>query len=945
MFKGWASLGGVEIINAARTYAYAQELAPAFTLNDCHECDDLHLALGDKEYRSPILDEPTWFDPENPDTYNFAGFYPLSVSGVENSNREVSVLQSIRDGGVIGPTRLATKDVLVRGILIAGDPCSLQAGIEWFKYVLNGNVCSDGCEGDSFCFFYCCPDVVEGVVDENSLAKPHELSLQYKDWTTTSGEFIDGVWNPTVAPATATGPEFEGPCDDMVLEAKLSSTEDQSVIFEATNSDGTTAASTGEVVIHRTNYARNPTFRENTLSWFDGDNTTITKELGFNSGIITMDNAIVSDETIATFDGGYPVAAGDIYSGRVTAELLPPESSISTNLIENPRAQTSEYFWFLESGISFSSSLDSTHVINFPTSYQTTVEIEQSAGSTGWVGIGGHVDDFLINVKGNTDYFVQVQVYPTVSTEFRPHIRFIDASDNVTIIDPNVDAVLTVDTWNTIQFQVTSSPGAVRAWISIGQNMQDTTVLVGTQTWYDAALMVESSTPVSYFDGDSVNAEWNGIPNESTSTLIIPTPDICLTLQLGVFSGGIVTPILGQNYILSQFSPIDLEITDITIPFDGTLIGIINSCDSIDSEVRVRLSEAIITKTSSQIEYFDGDSSIEGFDTSWTGMSNNSSSVREIENNTLILNIPEGDTVPPLRPELTVSNASELTVEELILWHRDSIEPSECVDKTFSRTLRNVVTTSGPEILRKVEECDHAIAEVEFTLTAANPYIWHLLPLVVELTEDEEEEGPEPPGILEPQQAQVFHFPPRTIDAEDDCPDDSAPLPISDPLCPLPPAPPRPPLPADCLEDVDTYVRRAVGITGDLFSQWQEAVPIINLENRSSKAVRQARIRFFTNPLERTSLDDIDPCGFCGEFIISYMPKNSIIIIDGMIERARIDQGGSSSREATHLLYGADGGPMTWPSLTCGVPYIMTVDVSPVDVDLVTAKLSVAVRS
>src|SRR5690606_5226388 len=118
-----------------------------------------------------------------------------------------------------------------------------------------------------------------------------------------------------------------------------------------------------------------------------------------------------------------------------------------------------------------------------------------------------------------------------------------------------------------------------------------------------------------------------------------------------------------------------------------------------------------------------------------------------------------------------------------------------------------------------------------------------------------------------------------------------------------------------------------------------------SLRTTTTEAARQLRIRFYPNPLERKDLDDLEECAFCGEFNVSYMPGNSELVIDGMTESAYVNLAGGLVRTANHLLYGPGGGPMEWPLLTCGLPYVMTVDTVPFGVETVVAELQVAGRS
>lgn len=84
----------------------------------------------------------------------------------------------------------------------------------------------------------------------------------------------------------------------------------------------------------------------------------------------------------------------------------------------------------------------------------------------------------------------------------------------------------------------------------------------------------------------------------------------------------------------------------------------------------------------------------------------------------------------------------------------------------------------------------------------------------------------------------------------------------------------------------------------------------------------------------------IDPCGWCAEFILSYLPAYAEMTIDGLTQKAWASVRGKPDRPASGLLYGTDGVPMTWAELSCGIDYVMTVDVPLADVSNVSVSLA-----
>lgn len=161
MFNGYLEYGGAEIINAARTYAYVRNSIPQLDIQPCANCDDLAAILGDKEYESPLVDGPDWFDAGNVDTWDFYGLYPLSLEGFEDGTTEATVTQLMTDGAVTSVPRRAGREIRVTGLMIAGTDAGLAAGMVWLRSALLGSGCRNDlrCAGDHLCYFSACPPV------------------------------------------------------------------------------------------------------------------------------------------------------------------------------------------------------------------------------------------------------------------------------------------------------------------------------------------------------------------------------------------------------------------------------------------------------------------------------------------------------------------------------------------------------------------------------------------------------------------------------------------------------------------------------------------------------------------------------------------------------------------------------------------------------------------
>jgi hypothetical protein len=145
-----------------------------------------------------------------------------------------------------------------------------------------------------------------------------------------------------------------------------------------------------------------------------------------------------------------------------------------------------------------------------------------------------------------------------------------------------------------------------------------------------------------------------------------------------------------------------------------------------------------------------------------------------------------------------------------------------------------------------------------------------------------------------------------------------------DPDCPSIPLPPAPPSVAvACVDEPAAYQRSVITILESTVPRNLTAFPVLTLQ-AGAQDVRQARIRFWENP-DHLDIDDLDPCSFDGDIIVSYLPAGATLVIDGVQRTATMTLGGVT-QDATHLLYGSDGGPVDWPELTGGIEYLVTLD-------------------
>ncbi len=149
--------------------------------------------------------------------------------------------------------------------------------------------------------------------------------------------------------------------------------------------------------------------------------------------------------------------------------------------------------------------------------------------------------------------------------------------------------------------------------------------------------------------------------------------------------------------------------------------------------------------------------------------------------------------------------------------------------------------------------------------------------------------------------------------------------PLADPDCPPLPLPPSPPsIEAECVDPVGTWRRYWSVIPADEISDHLSAVPTFTLE--TSADVGQVRIRMYPNP-DDLSPESVDTSTWASEQLVTFIPANTVLVIDGVTESAQASVAGGSWLSADHLLQGTNGGPATWPELSCGQAYVVSYDV------------------
>lgn len=150
--------------------------------------------------------------------------------------------------------------------------------------------------------------------------------------------------------------------------------------------------------------------------------------------------------------------------------------------------------------------------------------------------------------------------------------------------------------------------------------------------------------------------------------------------------------------------------------------------------------------------------------------------------------------------------------------------------------------------------------------------------------------------------------------------------PLADPDCIAFPAPPLPPeIPSECIEEVGVWRRYMVQVQAIDVPLWGAVLPTLVLSTGDT-AERQVRIRYYPNP-DGLAPELVDTSEWEAELILTYIPPDTELTLDGVTRRVWAEVGENPRVAGDQLLYGTGGVPATWPELTCGVGYIITLDV------------------
>ena len=133
-----------------------------------------------------------------------------------------------------------------------------------------------------------------------------------------------------------------------------------------------------------------------------------------------------------------------------------------------------------------------------------------------------------------------------------------------------------------------------------------------------------------------------------------------------------------------------------------------------------------------------------------------------------------------------------------------------------------------------------------------------------------------------------------------------------------PPAPPT--ITPPNLINIESWRRQTFTIPRSQSQRWGRSAPLIYVTTGATHA-ENIRIRFY-----RVGWSG---CDYEGEFLISYVPPNVTLTLDGTRRMAYVLYPNGTVVPAGHLLFGSDGKPFTWPTLQYHADYFGYADIAP----------------
>lgn len=908
-FDGYLALAGREIINSSRVRAYVQAIAPQLGLQpDCCDCDGLPEFLGES-YTTPLQDEPEWFVPYRTESAEFLGLIPLTFDGFDDSTRGASIVELSGDGGVATKPRQAARQMRVSALMVASTAKGLDYGTGWLRAALEGSACPEGnCAGDDLCFLSTCPEPCDDPLTMDVLNLDYEHGSVDRDWDFDGTTLITSYSGTRILALT-------GWLDGEPISRTLT---------------GLTPGAVYRVDLGTIGAASPPLPTRLAIE-------AVGSETSFEMLIPNPNNSLGRD-TGGVFDfvatattqriviRAYMEAPGDPSLGQLNIRHL----TVTRRVDRSIHSTLQPRVW---PGIGGRPEWSEGWAQGPATTGWTPT---RTALGFKWVGsLGATADPQELYVKhpllgltpGNT-YTVRVGMRTNIASDLAPQyavpfgVSTADGSFTLADMQPRSGTIYMG--WATHTFKAT----AARMDVIIGNGVdvhRDTTSSTGDYNLTPIYLRLEDSfgglhpTPVSdesimrtlrnvtvtsgptitnRFDARGAfiqTVEWTMMAGQprvlGRETVVLPT----------ITQAPVTTPetacMNGQPVVRNLITNPSFE-TGTT----GWTAGGVSPLPTLSNPVSAR---AI---TGTHVLRVTHTSNGSGKYVSWT-------LTGTVKGQWYAARLTVVDvTGANVRPFISIIGPSGETVAASFPPYTQTEVAHPGVNKDIE--ILFYMPVSGTPTLRFVSTADGAhTVDIDAVMVSPLSYV----PQYVD--------GSVPGGSWDgTANASASRWMQPSVD------------PLADPDCPPPPLPPRPPVIVDdCIVVPTSWLRYTADIPSRYVQQGSLLYPIVALTTAGT-AARGVRVRFYPNPSGGDWMD-LDPCSYCGEFYMTYLPPNATITIDASLQAVTMTDG-SGSQSARQLVVAMDGGPVVWPELTCDMAYVMVVDVDASSAPLVDMTLS-----
>lgn len=324
----------------------------------------------------------------------------------------------------------------------------------------------------------------------------------------------------------------------------------------------------------------------------------------------------------------------------------------------------------------------------------------------------------------------------------------------------------------------------------------------------------------------------------------------------------------------------------------------------------------------------------------WDGT--RSTSVTELIGDGAVQSLPR-DASGEARVKVLLAAADDEALADGWAWFKEAVAGDNCDDATlgcvghtmrvftaqpktlteyvtFGRNFYGVELLDGPKIIKQYASKNASMMEVDLIFSIGRPWPMTDLTTIDMLDMDLAVNHTDVPGEDCSAVSQVYdNF-------------------ITDPFYTDIALPPRAPsiLPPNVL-DISSWRRMEASLPAAMTERPGRVIPVIRIFSGAAGA-QFVRVRFY-----RADVVGHTGCDYDGEFLVSYVPPNSVMTLDGIRREVSVTLPDTRVVPAGHLLFGTDGRPFRWPSLGCHENYVVTVDMMPGQPDI-SVYIDAAVR-